>query len=162
MRSTEEMRRATVHRPPSRLPHFQLADQFGRERDELTYEGIPVIVVAGNREGAKGVALWTAALREVIRSTSVTEVLSVADLGGVPRMLRRSVSRMLPRDPAHWCALDWDGQIGARIRRDHGPAVAASYGADAMLRVWSALPLDLVDRVILAKLVQGAEELPRK
>ena len=160
MRSTEEIRRASVHRPPSRLPHFQLADQFGRERDELTYDGIPVIVVAGNREGAKGAALWTAALRDVIRSASDTKVLSVADLGGVPRMLRRSVSRMLPRDPAHWCALDWDGQIGARIRRDHGPVVEAAYGTDGMLRVWAALPLDMVDRAILAKLVQGAADSP--
>lgn len=162
MKSTEELRRASVHRPPSRLPHFQLADQFGHVRDELTYEGIPVIIVAGNREGAKGVAMWTAAFRDVIRAASKTEVLSVADLGGVPRMLRRSVSRMLPRDPAHWCALDWDGQLGARIRRDHGPVVAAAYGTDGMLRVWSALSLDVVDRAILAKLVQGATDPPSK
>ena len=40
------------HGPPSRLPRFRLADQFGRERDELTYAGIPVIVVAGDRAGA--------------------------------------------------------------------------------------------------------------
>lgn len=150
------------HGPPSRLPRFRLADQFGRERDELTYAGIPVIVVAGDRAGAKGVALWTEALRAVIRDASETQVLSVADLGGVPRMLRRMVGRMLSRDPAHWCALDWDGQLGARIRGGIEPAVAAAYGADGTLRVWSALPLGGVERVILAQLVQGAAEPPSK
>lgn len=149
----------SAHGPPARLPHFQLADQFGRERDERTYRGVPVIVVAGDREGAKGVALWTAALRDVIRRESDTQVLPVADLGGVPRMIRGMVSRMLPRDPAHWCALDWDGQVGAHIRGDHGPLVAAVHGADGSLRAWSALSLDTVERAMLARLVQGATEL---
>lgn len=148
----------SAHGLPARLPHFQLADQFGRERDERTYRGVPVIVVAGNREGAKGVALWTAALRDVIRQESDTRVLPVADLGGVPRMIRGMVSRMLPRDAAHWCALDWDGQLAARIRGDRNQLVAAVYGADGTLRAWSALPLDIVERAILARLVQGATE----
>lgn len=148
----------SAHGPPARLPHFQLVDQFGRERDERTYRGVPMIVVAGNREGAKGVALWTAALRDVIRQESDTRVLPVADLGGVPRMIRGMVSRMLSRDPTHWCALDWDGQVGAHVRGAHGPLVAAAYGADGTLRAWSALSLVIVERAILARLVQGATE----
>ena len=142
--------------PPRRLPDFALADQFGRKVDTTTYDGVPLIVVVGNREGATGVALWTAALRAVIGEEGDTHVLPVAELGGVPRMLRRMVSRLLPRDREQWCALDWDGQIGAPIRGTEGPLVAAAYGADRLLRVWFPLPGDTVESALLVKLVEGA------
>ena len=142
--------------PPARLPAFVLADQFGGKVNDEAYRGVPLIVVVGNRTGAGGVALWTASLRAVIGPTSETHVLPVADLRGVPRMLRRMVSRLLPREPAHWCALDWDGQIGAPIRREEGPLVAAAFGATRELRVFAALPLDTVDSATLVILVEGA------
>lgn len=143
--------------PPSQLPDFALADQFGRELDTTTYEGVPLIVVVGNREGATGVALWTAALRAVIGEDSDTHVLPVAELGNVPRMLRRMVSRLLPREQSQWCALDWDDQLGAPIRGTAGPLVAAAYGADRRLRVWTRMPGDIVESALLVKLVEGAE-----
>ena len=142
--------------PPRRLPDFSLTDQFGRELDARTYEGVPLIVVVGNREGAQGVALWTAALRAVIGDDNNTHVLPVAEVGNVPRMLRRMVRRMLPRDEDQWCALDWDGQIGARIRGNAGPLVAAAYSADHALRTWTALPVDTVESALLVKLAEGA------
>lgn len=142
--------------PPPRLPDFALADQFGREVDTTTYAGVPLIVVVGNREGATGVALWTAALRAVIGEEGDTHVLPVAELGGVPRMLRRMVKRLLPRDAAQWCSLDWDGQLGAPVRGAHGPLVAAAYGADRALRTWTALPVDTVESALLVRLVEGA------
>lgn len=142
--------------PPPRLPDCALADQFGRAVDTTTYAGVPLIVVVGNREGATGVALWTAALRAVIGEEGDTHVLPVAELGGVPRMLRRMVKRLLPRDPAQWCALDWDGQLGAPIRGTVAPLVAAAYGADRALRTWTALPVDTVESALLVRLVDGA------
>ena len=102
-------------------------------------------------------ALWTAALRAVIGEDSNTHVLPVAELGNVPRILRRMVSRLLPREEAQWCALDWDGQLGAPIRGTAGPLVAAAYGADRMLRVWTRLPGNTVESAILVRLVEGAE-----
>ena len=144
-----------VTTPPRRLPDFALADQFGRELDTTTYEGVPLIVVVGNREGATGVALWTGALRAVIGEDSDTHVLPVAELGNVPRMLRRMVRRLLPRDKAQWCALDWGGQLGAPIRGTAAPLVAAAYGADRMLRVWTPLPADTVESALLVELVEG-------
>ncbi|CAN5831446.1 hypothetical protein BH11GEM1_BH11GEM1_26500 [soil metagenome] len=143
--------------PPARLPDFALDDQFGRELDSSTYDGVPLIVVVGNREGASGVALWTAALRAVIEGRGDTHVLPVAEVNGVPRLLRRMVSRLLPRDPEQWCALDWDGQLGAPIRGTASPLVAAAYGADRALRAWTALPVDTVESALLVKLVEGAE-----
>ena len=140
---------------PSRLPEFAFTDQFGRELHERFYDGVAVIVVAGDREGAAGVALWTAALRAVIGDGD-TRVLPVADLGGVPRILRRLVGRLLPRDSAHWCALDWNGQLGAPIRGERGPLVAAAYSADRVLRAWASLPLDMVESATLVRLVEGA------
>ena len=145
--------------PPPRLPDFALADQFGREVDETTYAGVPLIVVVGNREGAAGVALWTAALRAVIGEEGDTHVLPVAELGAVPRMLRRMVRRLLPRDPAKWCALDWDGQIGAPIRGSAGPVVAAVYGVDRVLRLWTPLPVTTVDGTLLVTLAEAAAQL---
>lgn len=142
--------------PPSRLPDFALNDQFGREVVGATYAGMPLIVVVGDRDGASGVALWTSALRAVLGDTSDTHVLPIADLGGVPRLLRRMVSRLLPRDPAHWCALDWDGQVGVRIRGEREALVAAAYGADGKLRAWEALPATDVPSAALVRLVDGA------
>ena len=147
----------SAHGPPARLPDFALADQFGRKVDRATYKGVPLIIVVGNREGAHGVALWTASLRAVIGDASATQVLPIADLGGVPRIVRAMVSRLLPRDPAQWCALDWDGQIGAPIRRTHGPLVAATFGANRALRVWMALSRDIVESATLVTLVESAE-----
>ena len=144
--------------PPPRLPDFALADQFGREVDTTTYEGVPLIVVVGNSEGAAGVAMWTAALRAVIGQEGDTHVMPVAELGGVPRMLRRMVKRLLPRDPAQWCALDWDGQLGAPIRGADGPIAAAAYGADRTLRLWTPLPMT-VDSALLIALVEAAAQL---
>lgn len=141
--------------PPSRLATFRLVDQFGREIEDEEYDGNPLIIVAGNREGARGVALWTAAIRAVIGEMGVTHVLPVADLGGVPRLVRGMVARLLPRDRAHWCALDWDGQIAAPVRCGHGPLVAAAYDARRQLRQWCALPLDTVESKLLVALVEG-------
>jgi len=131
-----------------------LADQFGRGVDQATYARVPVVLVVGNREGAPGVALWTAALRAVIGDD--TGVLPIADLRGVPRVLRRMVRRLLPTDPAHWCAIDWEGVLGAPVRGAHGPLVAAAYGRDGMLRTWEVLPLDSVESGIMVRLVGRA------
>lgn len=141
--------------PPVRLPDFALADQFGRELGQETYAGVPVVLVAGDREGAPGVALWTAALRAVIGGGDIG-VLPIADLRGVPRVLRRMVRRLLPTDPDHWCAIDWDGQLGALVRGAHGPLVAAAYGRDRALRTWEVLPLDTVESGIMVRLVEQA------
>ena len=143
--------------PPTRFPDFALADQFGRDIDDQTYSGAPLIVVVGNRDGARGVALWTASLRAAIGEVSDTRVLPVADLKGVPRMLRKLVGRLLPRDPAHWCALDWDGQLGAPIRQGRAALVAAAFGANRQLRVWTALPPETVESATMATLVAQAE-----
>ena len=147
----------TAQGPPTRYPDFALADQFGRDIDDGTYAGVPLIVVVGNRDGARGVALWTASLRAVVGGTNDTQVLPVADLKGVPRMLRRMVGRLLPRDPAHWCALDWDGQLGAPIRQGRGALVAAAFDANRQLRVWTALPVETVESDTIATLVAQAE-----
>ncbi len=142
--------------PPARLPDFLLADQFGRVLDEESYRGVPLIVVVGDRDGAAGAARWTAALRAEAGEASGVHVMPVADLCGVPRMLRRMIGRLLPRDPAHWCALDWEGQLGAPIRGAHGPLVAAVYGADGVLRAWTALRADAVSRSMVGTLVEQA------
>ena len=146
---------AAPQSPPARLPDFVLADQFGREVDQATYARVPVVLVVGDREGAPGVALWTAALRAVIGDDD-TGVLPIADLRGVPRVLRRMVRRLLPTNAAHWCAIDWEGVLGAPVRGAHGPLVAAAYGRDRMLRTWEVLPLDTVESGIMVRLVGRA------
>ena len=148
---------AAAMQPPARLPAFQLHDQFGRAMERVAFEGCPLVVVVGSREGSAGVALWTDALRTELGTASVASVLPVADLVGVPRMIRGLVLRMLPRDPEHWCAIDWDGQLGARIRSELGPLVAAVYDADGILTTWAVLPPDTIDRALLLTLVHSAE-----
>ena len=69
------------------------------------------------------------------------------------------VSRLLPRDPAQWCALDWDGQIGAPIRGSAGPVVAAAYGVDRVLRLWTPLPVTTVEGTLLVTLAEAAAQL---
>jgi hypothetical protein len=141
---------------PHRLPVFTLDDQFGRLVDDATYRGVPLIVVAGSREGAPGVALWTASLRLAIGDSSDTCVLPVADLGGVPRILRRTVSRLLPRDPEHWCALDWEGQLCTSVREAGSTLCAAAFDARGVLRLVRSLPREAVDRETLVQLVEAA------
>ena len=142
--------------PPERLPAFQLHDQFGKAIESAAFDGCALVVVAGSRQGAAGVALWTAALRTELGTGSPPAVLPVADLVGVPRMIRGLVLRLFPRDPAHWCAIDWNGRLGARIRGDHGPLVAAAYDAAGILTTWAVLPPDTIDRALLLTLVHSA------
>lgn len=141
---------------PVRLPSFALDDQFGRVVDDATYRDVPLIVVAGAREGATGVAQWTAALRIAIGESSDLCVLPVADLAGVPRLFRRTVGRLLPRDPDHWCALDWDGQLCALLRRADSPLVAAAFDATGLRRLHRALPRDAVHASTLVALIEAA------
>lgn len=115
--------RAEARGQPSRLLPFDLRDQFGRRYTEQTFRGVPIVLVGCDRGGSAFGDAWEGALATRIRAhrwTVTPQVISVADLRGVPHALRRFVKRKFPGAPADWSLLDWNGDF----------ARAFAFGAD--------------------------------
>jgi hypothetical protein len=143
--------------PPAVLPAVTLRDQF----DVLTVlppqPGRPVVVLASARAGKDAAARWQRRLQDV-GATAGVQVVSVADLAGVPRLLRGMIRRVLPSDTAARVLLDWEGALARRVRGERAPLVAAAYGADRGLKGWEALSLEREDAAVTRRLMAALRE----
>ena len=103
---------------------FRLGDQFGRQHDATTYRGQAWLLVGAANGGRVAAAAWVETLRAVQDDTTgervprTVPVVAVADLRGVPRLLRRFVRARFPRDPERAVLLDWDGSLARRFGFD--------------------------------------------
>jgi hypothetical protein len=96
---------------------FRLRDQFGRVHDAAAYRGRALILVGAGRGGRTAGTAWVEALRELQSDSAApaVPVVAVADLRGVPRLLRRMVRGRFPDDPRRAVLLDWDGALARRL-----------------------------------------------
>ncbi len=141
--------------PPAQLPAATLRDQFGGGVTLASPPGAPVVVLASNREGGEAAGRWERQFRTASAGSGV-RVLSVADLRGAPRLVRRLIRGQMPKDTAARVLLDWDGALGRPVRGADRPLVAAAYGRDGRLRRWEALPLTGETAALAQTLVQAA------
>lgn len=103
------------------LLEFRLHDQFGRLHDAAAYRGRTLIVVGAGRGGRDAGTAWVEHLRALQDSgggTNALPVVAVADLRGVPRLLRRLVRGRFPDDRRRAVLLDWDGALARRFGFD--------------------------------------------
>ena len=106
------------------LLEFRLHDQFGQVHDAATYRGRTLIVVAAGRGGRDAGTAWVEhlrALQDSARDDAVLPalpVVAIADLRGVPRLLRRLVRGRFPEDRRRAVLLDWDGALARRFGLD--------------------------------------------
>jgi hypothetical protein len=97
---------------------FRLSDQFGRAHDAAEYRGRALLLVGAGRGGRAAGTAWVETLRGMQGDSAgdaVIPVVAVADLRGVPRLLRRVVRGRFPDDRRQAVLLDWDGTLARRL-----------------------------------------------
>jgi hypothetical protein len=100
---------------------FRLSDQFGRVHDAAEYRGRAMILVGAGRGGRAAGTAWVEALRGLQADSAeaaTIPVVAVADLRGVPRLLRRLARGRFPDDPRQAVLLDWNGTLARRLGFD--------------------------------------------
>ncbi len=144
---------------------FRLHDQFGRVHEAATYRGQPLIVVGAGRGGRDAGTAWVEQLRAMqggpdaagALPAGALPVVAVADLRGVPRLLRRLVRGRFPEDRARAVLLDWEGSLARRFGFDSERCtlLVVGPGGRAHLRTTSAA----VDTALARTLLREAAAL---
>jgi hypothetical protein len=100
---------------------FRLRDQFGHVHDAADFRGRTLLLVAAARGGRDVGTAWVQTLRALTVDTGAVvtpPVVAVADLRGVPWLLRRIVRAEFPNDVRQPVLLDWDGSLARRLELD--------------------------------------------
>lgn len=101
---------------------FRLRDQFGRPAAAAEYRGRPLLLVGAGRGGRATGTAWVEAVRAMQDAdgdpSPPVPVVAVADLRGLPRLLRRFVPGQFPRERTRAVLLDWDGSVARRLAFD--------------------------------------------
>jgi len=107
---------------PTRAPErIELHDQFGAPQ-RLSFPATNVVVlVVADRKGSEQVNGWVNALN--FRYTNQIDVRGLADVRGVPSLLRDSVRRSLRETFAYPVMLDWNGDKASAFGRPQNQAV---------------------------------------
>ena len=112
---------------------FRLSDQFGRVHDAAEYRGRAMILVGAGRGGRSVGTAWVETLRGLqtdSAAAAAVAVVAVADLRGVPRLLRRVARGRFPADRRRAVLLDWDGALARRLGFDAERCAIVLVGPD--------------------------------
>ena len=106
---------------PDSVVAFRLSDQFGRVQDAADLRGRAYLMVGAGRGGRTAGTAWVESLRALQSDSAgpaVLPVVAVADLRGVPRLLRRVVRARFPDDRRQGVLLDWEGTLARQLGFD--------------------------------------------
>jgi hypothetical protein len=106
---------------PDSLVAFRLSDQFGRVQDAADLRGRAYLLVGAGRGGRTAGTAWVESLRALQGDSvgpAVLPVVAVADLRGVPRLLRRVVRGRFPDVRDRGVLLDWEGTLARQLGFD--------------------------------------------
>lgn len=140
---------------------FRLSDQFGRVHEAAGYRGRPFIVVGAGRGGRADGTAWVQALRGLQgegEALAAVPIVAVADLRGVPRLLRRVVRSQFPDDRRQPVLLDWDGALARRLAFD--PASCTIALVDGGGRTIARTQVAAVDTAAARELLRRAAAPP--
>ncbi len=101
----------------STLFQFQMEDQFSEDHQYKDYIGKVLIIVGSDREGSRYNEIWSFAIHDSLKSFQLQDsvtFIAVANVKGVPRLLRSFVRGKFPRQKNHRILMDWKGEF-ARI-----------------------------------------------
>ena len=139
---------------------FRLNDQFGRAHDAADYRGRAMVLVGAGRGGRAAGTAWVETLRGLqgdSASAIVVPVVAVADLRGVPRLLRRVVRGRFPDDRRRAVLLDWDGRLARQLGFAADGCTIVLVGPDG--RAGSRTSPATVDTAAARELLRQAAEL---
>jgi hypothetical protein len=92
---------------------FELRDQFGvAHQVNFPRTNLTVLTIA-DKHGNEQVDGWIAPLK--VRYAGEIEIIGIADVGGVPRILRDGVRKRFAKTRGHPVMLDWEGNITSQF-----------------------------------------------
>ncbi|MDF1504871.1 hypothetical protein [Roseisolibacter sp. H3M3-2] len=139
---------------------FRLRDQFGRTHDAADYRGRPMLLVAAGRGGRAAGTAWGGMLRGLQPDSATgVPVVAVADLRGVPRLLRRVVRGRFPEDRRQAVLLDWDGALARRLALDPERCTLLLVAPDGGVE-WRTSPAAVDTAAARALLARAADLAP--
>lgn len=128
---------------PDRVPSFALPDQFNDEHAVTFPRSKPTVLVLADRRGSEQLDGWLKPLGE--RHAETVHIDGVADVRGVPGLMRWGVRQIFRRGSKTPILLDWEDTVcgplayeggvanlividrdGAIVHRVHGEATAAA------------------------------------
>jgi hypothetical protein len=98
----------------STLIQFEIQDQFKFEHHDEDFRGSVLLVMVGNKKGGKFARAWSEHIQDSIPAWGMTddvELLSVADVGGVPFFLKGLVRGKMSKKPENWLLMDWGSKF---------------------------------------------------
>jgi len=144
----------------ARLIDFALTDQFGRKHRRAEYAGAVTVLVGTDRGGSVHVGGWLELARgelEGLAADGRLRALGVADLRGVPRVLRPAVRKALAAALAQPVLLDWEGRFATAY--GFAPGACTVLVADARGRVVHRTGGAAADPALVAELVRCVRAL---
>jgi hypothetical protein len=107
----------------STLIEFNMEDQYKIKYSHNQFLGKVLIVVGSDREGSQFNEAWSRAILDSLTSFQLEDsitFMAVADLKGVPRLLRGFVRRKFPKNGYHPILLDWEGEFAKAYKHQNG------------------------------------------
>lgn len=96
----------------STLISFKLKDQFKRKYTEAHFSDRIIILLEGDRVGSQYQNLWQEAIHDSLQRIGIldqTQIISAADLRGVPVFLKDFIRGKFPQERENWRLMDWNG-----------------------------------------------------
>jgi hypothetical protein len=96
------------------LKDFELKDQFDQTYTHEDFLGQICILVGSDRKGSQYNERWSIAIHDSLSVHGLQDsvkFLALANLKGVPRLLRGFVKGKFPKEDSHPILLDWKGSF---------------------------------------------------
>ncbi len=153
---------ATAEEAVRELVPFRIKDQHDHLHTDARYRGAPLLVLWGDREGAKVMNSWGPALADSLAPALKgyrLRLLEVAHGKGAPFFIKGKIKGSFRTEGRGPVLMDWDGLFARTYDpvKDHGHAWL--FDAEGVLRrSWSAAP---PDTALPADLLTRTRELAR-
>ena len=94
------------------LIDYAMQDQFDQEYTQDSFIGKYIILFGADRKGSQFSDRWGNALRDSLSERAINDSIqfvSLANLDGVPALMKGMVKRFFPKEKDSWALMDWDG-----------------------------------------------------
>ena len=134
----------------AQLIPFELEDQFSKTLSAEDLKGRAVLVIAADGSASDFTGAWSAALGDTIARLELeehVEVLGLADLRGVPSLMRKRVRESFSTNPEDATLLDWKGDFAKAYAFEKRHCNLLLFDADGNIAQQAAV-LELDDGVL--------------
>lgn len=94
------------------LIDFSLKDQFDQAYDQHSFPDKYIILLGADREGSQYTHFWGPLLADSLKNREFieqVEFVALANLHGVPGIMKKIIKGFFPKEKENWVLLDWEG-----------------------------------------------------